>query len=158
MSTSFPTGLDSYLNPTGANHLDDVGVVHSIQHSSVNDAIEAIETKLGINFSSVETSIDYICNLLLLTTTQHPAGRYREISYSPTITALPATIIWYVDSTKTIKLVEKQYTYSPTIRVLPQTITLKIFDGTVANTLKRTITDSITYNKVFETIRNRTIT
>lgn len=159
MTTNFPTGLDSFPNPTGADHLDDAVVLHSAQHSNVNDAIEALEAKVGISFSNVDTSLDYICRLVLLTETQHPAGRYREITYSSTITILPNKITWYADNTKTIKLIEKEYAYAATPpRVLPQTITLRIYDGTVSNVLKRTIQDTITYNKVFETSRNRTIT
>lgn len=158
MTTNFPTGLDSYLNPTGANHLDDPGVLHSALHANINDAVEEIETKIGINFSNVENSLDYICNLLLLTQVQHPSGRYREITYSPTISILPYKITWYVDGTKTIKLVEKEYTYGTNPRVLPSVITLRIYDGTVANVLKRTIADTITYDRIFETSRNRTIT
>lgn len=158
MPTNFPTGLDSYLNPTGANHLDDPGVLHSALHSNINDAVEEIETKIGINFSNVEVSLDYITNLLLATETQHPAGKYREITYSPTITILPSKVTWYVDATKTIKLVEKEYTYGINPKILPSIIALRIYDGTLANVLKRTITDTISYNKIFETSRNRVIT
>ncbi len=158
MTTNFPTGLDTYVNPTGADSLGDAPVLHSAQHSNINDAVESLQAKLGINFSSVETSIDYICNLLLLTQNQHPAARYREITYNSVVSVLPDSVIWYVDSGKTIKLVEKQYSYSPTIKILPVSVTLKLYDGTVLNTLQRTIQDTITYNRVFETSRNRTIT
>lgn len=154
MTTNFPTGLDSYLNPSGADHLGDAPVLHSAQHSNINDAMEAVESKVGINFSNVNTSLDYIANLLILTTTQHPQGLYREISGG----VLPTNIAWYTDATKTIKLVEKAYTYAGSIPVLPSSVALRVYDGTVANTLKRTITDSITYTRVFETSRTRTIT
>ena len=56
MPTNFPTSLDAYSNP---NPTDDVSVVvHSTQHANHNDAVEAIEAKLGINSSAVTTSID----------------------------------------------------------------------------------------------------
>lgn len=57
MSTNFPTSLDALTNPTAT---DDVSVVsHSAQHANANDAIEAIQAKLGIDGSAVTTSVDY---------------------------------------------------------------------------------------------------
>lgn len=57
MPINFPTSLDALTNPAGT---DDVSVVlHSTQHSNANDAIEAIEAKVGIDGSAVVTSIDY---------------------------------------------------------------------------------------------------
>lgn len=153
MSSNFPIGLDSYVNPTSTDHLGDAPVLHSNQHANINDAIENIETKIGINFSNVQTSLDYITNLLLMTQMQHPQGAYKEV----TGTIRPTQIVWYTDATKTIKLVEKNISYSPTIVVLPTSIQLKLYDGSVSNVLKRTITDSITYDRVFEIQRQRTI-
>lgn len=154
MATNFPTGLDNFNNPTTSNTLSDLPVLHSAQHSNTNDAIEALETKIGIDFSNVNNSIDYITKLLLMTQGQHQLGGYREIVGG----IFPTTVTWYTDSGKTIKLVEKTYTYSSTIRILPETITLRLFSGTLANTLKRTITDNISYTNVFEVSRTRTIT
>lgn len=153
MATNFPTGLDSYVNPTGSDTLGEVSVLHSAQHSNINDAMEAVETKLGIDFSSVATSLDYITKMLLMTTLQHPSGGYREIVGG----AFPTSITWYTDSGKTIKLVEKTYTYAGSIPILPTTITLRIYNGTSSNTLRRTITDTVTYDRVFETSRTRTV-
>lgn len=57
MSTSFPTGLDTLTNPTAT---DKVAVVsHSSQHANANDAIEALQAKVGANSSAVTTSHDY---------------------------------------------------------------------------------------------------
>jgi hypothetical protein len=57
MPTNFPTSLDNFTNPVGT---DDVSVVvHSTQHANHNDAIEALEAKVGINGSAVATSLDY---------------------------------------------------------------------------------------------------
>ena len=57
MSTSFPTGLDTLTNPTAT---DKVAVVsHASQHANANDAIEAIQAKVGANGSAVTTSHDY---------------------------------------------------------------------------------------------------
>jgi hypothetical protein len=46
MATNFPTSLDTFTNPNSGNTLDSPS--HSLQHSDINDAVEAIETKLGI--------------------------------------------------------------------------------------------------------------
>jgi hypothetical protein len=46
MATNYPGSLDSLTNPTSGNTLDSPS--HSLQHSDANDAIEAIEAKLGI--------------------------------------------------------------------------------------------------------------
>ncbi len=57
MPTSFPGSLDNFVNPLGT---DDVSVVdHAGQHSDVNDAVEALEAKVGINGSAVTSSHDY---------------------------------------------------------------------------------------------------
>lgn len=57
MSTNFPTSLDSLTNPTATDTV--AGVDHAAQHSNVNDAIEAMQAKLGVDSSAVTTSIDY---------------------------------------------------------------------------------------------------
>ena len=58
MATSFPTGLDALTNPTSANGLNSPD--HAGQHADANDAIEALEAKVGINSSAVTTSHDYL--------------------------------------------------------------------------------------------------
>lgn len=47
---SYPTSLDSLTNPSGTDSVATVS--HSGQHSNANDAIEAIEAKLGITGST----------------------------------------------------------------------------------------------------------
>jgi len=62
MSTNFPTSLDTTTNlpPIAATDLEnDTGKEHDVQHSNLNAAVIAIETKLGVNGSAVTTSIDY---------------------------------------------------------------------------------------------------
>lgn len=49
MATNFPTSLDNFTNPSSGNTLDSPS--HSLQHSDANDAIEAIEAKLGVGAS-----------------------------------------------------------------------------------------------------------
>ena len=60
MASTFPTTLDAFTNPTATDATNKTGVEHATQHSDLNDAIEALEAKLGINSSAVATSIDYL--------------------------------------------------------------------------------------------------
>lgn len=74
MSTDFPTGLDNFENPTGNESMAGKengievhpAIKHSSQHADSNDAIEAIERKVGIDGSldprSLEARINAIVN------------------------------------------------------------------------------------------------
>jgi len=57
MSTTFPSGLDTFVNPQS----DDLMslVPHHSQHADANDAIEALQTKVGLNSSTDANSLDY---------------------------------------------------------------------------------------------------
>jgi hypothetical protein len=157
MPTNFPTGLDSYVNPTINTKLNEPGFLHHEQHGNINDAVEQIQQKIGINVSSIKTSLDFSRYLYLLTETQHYNGTYKEIVGNP----FPTNIIWYVNSGKAIKLVEKQYTYGPETKKFITQIVYLLYDGTVGNNILRTITDSITLsnggNGPFEESRSRVI-
>lgn len=61
MSINFPTSLDTLSNPIGTDLLENATAAldHDVQHSNANDAIEALEAKVGINSSAVTTSHDY---------------------------------------------------------------------------------------------------
>ena len=69
MATNFPTSLDSLTNPASSDQLNVPS--HSLQHANANDAIEALETKVGINNSGGTTSLDY---------------RVRQLETNPTYT------------------------------------------------------------------------
>jgi hypothetical protein len=57
MATTFPTTIDTFINP---NATDDTNTVsHSTQHTHVNDAVAALEAKVGADSSAVATSLDY---------------------------------------------------------------------------------------------------
>ena len=60
MATNFPTSLDSLTNPTASDKLNSVTVPHASQHATLNDAVEALEAKVGVDGSSVVTSHDYL--------------------------------------------------------------------------------------------------
>ena len=57
MATNFPTSLDSLTNPTSGDSLNSPS--HAGQHADANDAIEALQAKVGVNNSAVTTTIDY---------------------------------------------------------------------------------------------------
>ena len=48
MASNYPSGLDSFTNPAGTDNLA-AGIGHAAQHANANDAIEAIESTLGLN-------------------------------------------------------------------------------------------------------------
>lgn len=65
MATSYPTALDNLPNPVGSTSMGaSGGLSHSAQHRNLNDAVEAIQLKLGINNSSDTNSIDNVLNTL----------------------------------------------------------------------------------------------
>lgn len=75
-TTIFPaTGLDSMANPTAGELLENAvaGLDHDTQHSNANDAIEALEAKVGVNSSAVTTSHDY--KLSEVTSTDKAVGK-----------------------------------------------------------------------------------
>lgn len=67
MATSFPGSLDTLTNPTSGDSLSSPS--HSGQHANANDAIEALQAKVGVDGSAVATSIDYKLNNTVATLT-----------------------------------------------------------------------------------------
>ena len=57
MATAFPTSKDELVNPQPTDSVQTVS--HAAQHANANDAIEALETKVGVNNSTDPTSLDY---------------------------------------------------------------------------------------------------
>ena len=55
MATNYPTSIDNLSNPES----NDSMAGHAALHSNVNDAIEALESKLGVDGSTDANSIDY---------------------------------------------------------------------------------------------------
>ena len=49
MSTNYPNSIDNFTNPTETDTLDSATVPHHLQHAQINDAVESIETEIGIN-------------------------------------------------------------------------------------------------------------
>jgi hypothetical protein len=57
MATNYPNSLDSLTNPATTDPVNNPS--HAIQHANANDAIEALQAKVGTDNSAVTTSIDY---------------------------------------------------------------------------------------------------
>jgi hypothetical protein len=57
MATNFPNQLDNLQNPLSTDLLSSPD--HAKQHQDVNDAVEALQDKLGVNGSTKQYSIDY---------------------------------------------------------------------------------------------------
>jgi hypothetical protein len=54
---NYPTSLDTLTNPTATDPQNNPS--HSEQHANANDAIEALQAKVGVNGSAVTTSHEY---------------------------------------------------------------------------------------------------
>lgn len=61
MAITYPTTLDSFSNPTSTDLVENSNPAldHDRQHSDANDAIEALEAKVGVDNSAVTTTLDY---------------------------------------------------------------------------------------------------
>lgn len=82
MATNYPTGLDTFVNPTPTS--DTATVSHSSQHTNINDAVLALENKVGITGSAVNTTVDYkLANV---------TGGDRAVGASQTVSLLNKTL------------------------------------------------------------------
>jgi hypothetical protein len=57
VTTNFPSSIDAFTNPTSADTLDNPP--HDQQHADINDAMEAVQAKVGVDGSAVTSSLDY---------------------------------------------------------------------------------------------------
>lgn len=57
MATNFPAGLDALVNPTPTSNRSTLS--HAGQHDNANDAIEALQVKVGVDASADPASLDY---------------------------------------------------------------------------------------------------
>jgi len=57
MAVNYPETLDSFINP--ASNSSVANPSHAEQHADANDAIEALQHKVGVDNSTVATSLDY---------------------------------------------------------------------------------------------------
>jgi len=59
MASNFPSSLDTFTNQSSTDAMDSVSVPHASQHSDLNDAVEALQAKVGADSSGVASSHDY---------------------------------------------------------------------------------------------------
>ena len=57
MASTYPTSLDTFTNPTATSLLTSPS--HAQQHSDINDAMEAVQTKLAIGNTVIGAWINY---------------------------------------------------------------------------------------------------
>ena len=56
MATNFPGSADSFTNPTSGSSLNSPS--HAGQHADINDAMEAVQAKLGVGSGTIGTYTD----------------------------------------------------------------------------------------------------
>jgi len=57
MASTYPTSLDSFTNPSAVNLLTSPS--HAQQHADINDAMEAVQTKLAIGNTTIGVYLSY---------------------------------------------------------------------------------------------------
>jgi len=93
MAITYPVTLDSLQNPTSSDTLNSPS--HSGQHSDVNDAIEAIEAKMGADSSAVNTSLDY---LIKSASSSNPGHKHTLAQGATDVTVAAANLVGTTDS------------------------------------------------------------
>lgn len=92
---NFPTSLDdatSMPDPTQYDQIDAANTRHDEVETRQNNAIKALEAKVGIDGSAVTTSLDYLVSQLALTGDSAGAGSPEGV-----VTRSPGA--WYWDTT-----------------------------------------------------------
>ena len=79
MTTNFPSGLDAFTNPSATDAMDSVTVPHASQHADLNDAMEAVQTKLGVGAGTIGTWTSYTPTLTNFTVNSLTA-RYARVN------------------------------------------------------------------------------
>jgi len=67
MATNFPGSLDSFTNPSASDAMDSVTVPHADQHANLNDAMEAVQAKLGVGSGTIGEWTSYTPTLTNMT-------------------------------------------------------------------------------------------
>lgn len=97
MTTTYPITKQTIPNPSSTDTLENVTpeLDHDYQHSTVNDTIEALQDKVGVDGSAVTTTHDY--KLSEVTSTDKAVGKTatqtltNKTLTSPTVTGMTAT-------------------------------------------------------------------
>ncbi len=91
MATSYPTDIDTFVNPASTDLLENVdpNLDHDVQHTHINDAVLALETKIGKDGSAITSSIDY---LLKNASSNNPGHTHDQNSVSGVLPLTGGTI------------------------------------------------------------------
>ena len=93
MATNFPTSLDTLTNPTPTSSMSGA-LSHAGQHSDVNDAVEALQAKVGADSSAVSSSHDYKIAQLEAAST----GKILQVVYGSATTTVTSSSQTFVDT------------------------------------------------------------
>lgn len=86
MSTQYPNSLDNFVNPTPTDTLNSTTVPHAEQHANLNDAVEAMQTVLGINPAGSHLTVkDRIINAEGLIQTQSVLNGLSDVTISSAV-------------------------------------------------------------------------
>lgn len=154
----FPTALDSTTNPTPTTPLSGGGnetVRHTVQHILLNSAVTNLEEKVGINWSQVNTTLDWKTRLLQAIDMVPSSGFFEETL--PSGVPFPTSFTWYTDATKTIKVLQADLTYGPGSKKFLMTTVHTLYDETLSNNPVVTVTDAYTRTGPFKSTKTRTV-
>jgi hypothetical protein len=105
VASNFPTSLDNFTNPSSGNTLDSPS--HSLQHSDINDAVEALEAKLGIGASPAgSASAGQVLTISAAGTSTWaaPTGKILQIVAGSTTTSTSSSSSSYADTSLTASI------------------------------------------------------
>lgn len=125
MATNYPGSLDNFTNPLSTDSQNSPS--HSEQHANANDAIEAIEAKLGVGAATAGSAVNgYVLTVSTGgTTTWEPAGEIIPI-------ATGGTVAYTFQSGDIGKILEFNGTFTVTV---PPESTFNYATGSVLNVL-----------------------
>lgn len=107
MAINYPTSLDTLTNPVSTDITTVVD--HATQHANANDILEALEAKLGITGSAVNTTVDYKLNEV--TGGDKALGKSAtQTITNKTIDAASNTLVGVATSTSTTTFTNKRIT------------------------------------------------
>jgi len=78
MATNFPGSLDSFTNPTSSSTLDSPS--HAAQHANINDAMEAVQAKLGVGAGTIGEWTTFTPTLGGFTISGSPIAEYATLN------------------------------------------------------------------------------
>jgi microcystin-dependent protein len=91
---AFPASLDAFVNPSASSKLNDQLVPHSEQHARLNDAVVALQVKVGVDESEDASSLDAKVSALQAgksdTSHTHDTRYYTESEVDALIAAIPS--------------------------------------------------------------------